>query len=278
MRNALVGLTLILAIASPGFSAVSCEGLFWATAAKSYTSQELGQRTREFARTSRLLAFNWFVTNRGLNEYSWEFTNQKSGGLSFKDKVKSLKSGARWLDAGAGRANAQLELLATIPNFDDSPELVAVAVKKPFFVKLPKTNKMSYLSGRFLEDITDAELGSFDIITDFFGPTSYAKDSIEIVNKYLRLIRSHGDIFISFPMEATVYRPALSKYQSLSRWIAEQLLSVGDFEVEVYNGQVIRIKPLGKTEYQLPMLEQVRFESGTPPIRIYQESDTRVRD
>lgn len=253
-------------------AASTCESLFVAPGSHQVIKEQASDlRAKEYSRNSRLLALNWFVTSRGMNEYSAEFTNHKSTDLSFREKVNRLGPRGRWLDAGAGRANAQREFLETVPNFNDAPELVALAYKKPFFVGIPKGSKMKYLSGRMIEEIPDQELGTFDIISDYFGPTSYAKDSISVMNKYLRMIRDQGEIFISLPMFATVFRSQNGEVVSLGRWLREQLELSGDFEAELYHGQVLHVKCLNKSGYQLPELQQTRFTSDSPPSRTYQE-------
>ena len=178
---------------------------------------------------------------------------------------------SRWLDAGAGRANAQKEYMLQLKDKINSPELLAVAFKKPFFTGIPSKSKMKYLSGRWFEEIPDSELGTFDVITDFFGPVSYGKDSLEIVNKYLRLLNAGGEIFISMPMNAAVLSTERSKVVSLSEWIKMQLEVSANYEVEISHTRILKIKYLQGPAIQLSRIKQTSFKSGLPPERFYIE-------
>ncbi len=248
-----------------------CRGVFSGAYNRVHVQSEASQQAEQ-KRVAKLLAFNIFVTSRGLYEYSSEFSNSKNPeNISFIEKMRNLSSEQRWLDSGAGRANAQLDLLKEFSNLNEAPELVALAYKRPFFVRLPKTEKMKYLSGRKLEEISDSELGKFDVITDFFGPASYGSDSIAVVNKYLRMTSLNSEIFLALPMMSVVYNSRLHKGVGLGDWLKQQLEDAGGFEVEMIHPHTLRIRRLNESSFQLPLLQQIRFGADAPPSRTYRE-------
>ncbi len=99
---------------------------------------------------------NKFVIDRGFEEYFSIF------GPRLKLILDRTLPGFRWLESGAGLANAPREFLA-IPTANPL-QIVGVsyvipkgAFESPSFV---------HMGGRFLENIANDELGKFDLITD----------------------------------------------------------------------------------------------------------------
>jgi hypothetical protein len=86
----------------------------------------------ELQKTQGLLARNGFTTARDLNEYASH--------LKIAPLLPELNSSKRWLDAGAGRARAQLDLLNLKKSKSESaPEMIALSYKKPWFVTAKKS-------------------------------------------------------------------------------------------------------------------------------------------
>lgn len=130
---------------------------------------------------------NKFHVARGWGEYESQFPG-------FTSLLLSLGSKGRWLDAGAGDVYAATEMLTSgkgshylAPDFvsdnlreltnkqkaamltmaerplSERPQITAVSfsVKR----KIEPLQNLRVIQGRFFEDIPDAELGKFDVIT-----------------------------------------------------------------------------------------------------------------
>lgn len=221
----------------------------------------------ELQKTQGLLARNGFTTARDLNEYASH--------LKIAPLLPELNSSKRWLDAGAGRARAQLDLLNLKKSKSESaPEMIALSYKKPWFVTAKKES-FKYLEGRFIEDYHPSELGTFDLITDLFGPYSYSKNPVVVLNQYLNLLNIHGSL--------RIYSTALTtgiwvdgQLMSLENWISQKLntsKAKSIFETEIAHG-LISVRRISQESFQLPAINLILFSSDTPPHRKYQIDST----
>lgn len=226
-----------------------CQHLFLKSSSSQFETQ--------INKTKTHLKYNWFVTARGLQEYISQF--------KFKDFLFQLTPHHRWLDSGAGRALAQKEYLnqATAP-----AQTTAVSYKKPWFVWSKKN--LNYMSDRFIEDISDQELGQFDLITDFFGPYSYTDNPVAIINKYLRLLNTNGRIYLSFISEYSAVINSDKSVIALHQWIVHQLKQHPNyFRIEIQQS-VLMIEILAQNQVQLPGLKLEYFSAAElVPVRKY---------
>lgn len=213
----------------------------------------------EIAKTHDKINSNSFVTNRGYAEYNTLF--------KFETFLDHLTSQDRWLDAGAGRAKAQIEYLEKRKlEAKDSLQMVALAFKKPWFTQVPKEN-FKYISGSYFEDIPDYQLGLFSVITDYFGPFSYSKNPVAVLNKYLRLLKAGGKIFISStPYQSSIYVPDQGLI-SLHTWIQKYLEKFPDDYKISKNLNTLEIQSVSEVIQQLPDAELIYFFAESPPVR-----------
>lgn len=217
----------------------------------------------ELQKTQGVLARNGFTTARDLNEYASH--------LNIGSLLPELNASKRWLDAGAGRARAQLDLLELKKRKSESvPEMIALSYKKPWFVSRKKES-FQYLEGRFIEDYHPAELGTFDLITDLFGPYSYSKNPVVVFNQYLNLLNIHGSLRIySTSLTSGIWVDG--QLMSLENWISQKLSTPqakAIFETEIAHG-LISVRRISQESFQLPAINLILFSSDTPPHRKYQ--------
>jgi hypothetical protein len=264
-------LILLFSLNSQAVANNNCISLF-----SNHTNQPLFQNEKkqseqtqalELQKTQGLLERNSFTTARDLNEYASH--------LKIDLLLPELNSSKRWLDAGAGRARAQLQFLEMKKKSSESPpEMVALSYKKPWFVTAKKES-FKYLEGRFIEDYHPSELGSFDLITDLFGPYSYSKNPITVLNQYLELLNVHGNLRI-YSTSVTSDIWANGQLISINTWISQTLntpQAKAIFETEVKHG-LISVRRINKGSFQLPSINLILFSSDTPPHRKYQIDST----
>ncbi len=217
----------------------------------------------ELHKTQGHLERNSFTTARTLQEYY--------NTLKIEPVLTHLDSSKRWLDAGAGRAHAQLQFLDFKKKKSElPPEMIALSYKKPWFVTSRK-GPFKYLESRLIEDYHPAELGTFDLITDLFGPYSYSKNPVVVLNQYLDLLNLNGSLRI-FSTSITSGLWENGQLMSLDKWISQKLNSPhakSIFECHVDKG-LISIRRISKDSFQLPSINLILFSSDTPPHRKYQ--------
>jgi hypothetical protein len=74
--------------------------------------------------------------------------------------------------------------------------------------KMKDTDRFRYLSGRYVEKISNKELlkgTKAKIITDFFGATSYTLDYSTLLNKYLQLLDEDGAIYFVSDLQQSFF-------------------------------------------------------------------------
>jgi SAM-dependent methyltransferase len=230
--------------------------------------QSLDNQSLQVLKINKSLSKNNFTTSRNLTDYDSVF--------KLRPLLAKMTAKQRWLDSGAGRAIAQLEYLSLFKKYEfSSPQLVALAYKKPWFVTSKKIN-FKYLSGRKLEDYTTTELGKFDLITDFFGPFSYTENAIQVLNVYLDILNVGGTLKIYFTSPHNVVYNKNNEIVSLETWLIQNLNknSISDaFEVTFEKGTLTVIRKKEQV-FKLPALELNYFYADLPPIRKYKENNT----
>jgi hypothetical protein len=149
-----------------------------------------------------------YITNRGLSDYAELLPT------GFCDALARLGSSDRWLDIGAGAAQAILDYYA--------PEAAAPAAEKcvrsgpraraiALSIEDRRTDKwreraaslgndsLRYLSGKRLRQYSAEELGKFQLITDVFGGFTYTENLSQFVEKVLSLLEVGGGFYTLVP-------------------------------------------------------------------------------
>ena len=148
-------------------------------------------------------------------------------GPALKTHLDALGPDAHWLDAGSEDAFAQREYLGSRDGkmiIAGRPRMTAVTLtaKKETPRELAG-GRFRLLVGRTFEAIPESEFGQVDVITDLCGVINYTEHPDEVLQKYLRILKPDGSIFIFLPIGMTqihVPNGAGTKKVSLRDWIA----------------------------------------------------------
>jgi len=144
-----------------------------------------------------------YVTNRGLSDYAGFLSS------GFCDALGRLGTSDRWLDIGAGEAQAILDYYA--PPDDAAPaekcarpgglaSAVAMSIedrRTDAWHQLAASlgERIRYLAGKSLRHYSLEELGKFQIITDVYGGFSYTEDLSRFMEKVLSLLEVGGGFY-----------------------------------------------------------------------------------
>jgi len=145
-----------------------------------------------------------YTTDRGLSRYSELLPS------GFCDALGRLGSSDRWLDIGAGQAQAILDYYlpedAAAPAEKcrgSGPRARALAISiedrrtedwKQQAASLGD-DRIRYLFGKRLRQYSPEELGKFQIITDVYGGFTYTEDLSLFVDKVLSLLEVGGSFY-----------------------------------------------------------------------------------
>jgi SAM-dependent methyltransferase len=235
-----------------------------------------------------------YVTNRGLSDYAGLLPS------GFCDALGSLGSSDRWLDVGAGAAQAILDYYA--PADDAAPvekcaRLAGRARAVGMSIEDRRTDKwrqqaaslgddrIRYLSGKRLRQYSREELGKFQIITDVFGGFSYSEDLSQFVEKVLSLLDIGGVFYTlvqSVHLEDGKDKPttwyltelvdAAGRDEKVCSWLKKTAcVTVGCESKSDWDPptELINIRKVC-SDVSVPRMKLVKFEAGNPPGRRFQ--------
>jgi SAM-dependent methyltransferase len=235
-----------------------------------------------------------YITDRGLSDYLELLPT------GFCDALGTLGSSDRWLDIGAGAAQAILDYYA--PENEAAPgktcagaggkvRAVAMSIEDRRTdawrqrVASLGDGRIRYLSGKRLRQYSPEELGKFQIITDVFGGFSYTEDLSEFMAKVLSLLETGGvfhTLVQSVQLENGKDRP--------TTWYLTKLVDAAGRDVKVcswlkqttcvkvacesksdWNAptELINIRKVC-SDVSVPRMKLLNFEAGNPPGRRFQ--------
>ena len=235
---------------------------------------------------STQLSANEFTVNRNLIHYEDTFSS-KVLGLSFKQVLTSLPKKSTWIDMGTGKAYAILEGLYENPHIKG----VGIAYKKPNhrdFIKVIEGlvgQRFQYLEGEYVENMMSLGLldkwkGKVKLITDVYGPLSYADNVSRIMQIYLDLVSKNGQLFFHISEhKTTLVKSGSVRTFTLIDWFK----SIKGIEVKVLNshegiyektGEEVKVVSLQiiKTTKDVEVPQNLFLQSneyGTPSRREY---------
>jgi len=234
-----------------------------------------------------------YITNRGLSDYAELLPT------GFCDALGRLGSSDRWLDIGAGAAQAILDYYA--PEDAAAPaekcarsgaraRAVAISIEDRQTDKWRERaaslgdDRIRYLSGKRLRQYSPEELGKFQIITDVFGGFTYTENLSQFVDKVLSLLEVGGGFYTLVPgvhLEGgdklgtwylTELEDAAGRPEKVCSWLKKTSCvkvsceSKSDWKRPT---ELINIRKVC-SDTSVPRMKLVEFVAGYPPDRRFQ--------
>ncbi|UYL09164.1 hypothetical protein B9G69_001060 [Bdellovibrio sp. SKB1291214] len=203
------------------------------------------------------VAKNKFVTDRHLLDYSKELHPD------FKNKVESLRAEQHWVDLGAGKATAQIDLIKSFDDKSQAPFATAVAFKLDrWFAPRSYNGKLKVAEGAYELQPT-AAWKKADLVTDVYGVLSYTGELGVALQKTFDMMTVGGELYILTLPYGTQIQRGENKLV-----LTEFLKTVPGIKVD---GDNIQIK-ITKTHENIfvPSLRMVRYTDGGPPLRLFE--------
>lgn len=257
---------------------------------------------KNHARQLENMEINGFAVSRPLGEYLRVF----DAGLSidnFSRRLWALGRDDHWIDMGAGQAIAMLErqgATRTTPDgpitapvrwlgrSDGRPRMTAVGYSLDFEswgtgarvqqtqvvrnrISTADPNDFRYLHGRLIEDYPNPrlEIGTANLITDFYGPLAYTRDLSEVLRRYIDLLREGGAAFSYGTFLRTEILDESGKQVPTQEFLASvrgiQSRPGASRAAGTGNWAMVRTQE----EVYVPNLEPISFSSDIPPYRVY---------
>jgi hypothetical protein len=235
-----------------------------------------------------------YTTDRGLSRYSELLPS------GFCDALGRLGSSDRWLDIGAGQAQAILDYYlpedAAAPAekcLGSGPRARAAAISiedrrtdnwKQQTARLG-ADRIRYLFGKRLRQYSPEELGKFQIITDVYGGFTYTETLSQFVDKVLSLLEVGGSFYTLATgvhledgkdklgtLYLTELEDAFGREVKMCSWLKEiscvQITCESKTDLKRPT-QLIKIQKVC-SDTSVPRMKLVEFEAGYPPGRCFQ--------
>jgi|RhiMethySRZTD1v2_1073278.scaffolds.fasta_scaffold397768_2 hypothetical protein len=216
----------------------------------------------------------------------------------FDNALAKLGPSDRWLDIGAGKAQAILDYYAPAYNGQEPRESKAQAVamsiedrKTPLWEQIATTlggNQLRYLSGKRLGQYSAEELGRFQVISDVLGGFSYTDNLTRFMEKVLGVLDVNGTFFSV--LQDVHFQDATNRpYYEGSPFLTE-IVDADGSELRVCSWlkriscvevtcearatwkpplEAFRVRKVCEN-VSVPPLRTLRYEAGTPPERRFQ--------
>lgn len=234
-----------------------------------------------------------YITNRGLSDYAELLPT------GFCDALGRLGSSDRWLDIGAGAAQAILDYYAP-GGAGPSGERCARSVSKARAVAMSIEDRQSekwraqaanlgddrirYLAGKSMRHYSVEELGQFQLITDVFGGFTYTADLSRFVEKVLSLLEVGGVFYTLVPgvhLESgnklgtwylTELESATGRREKVCSWLKKCSCAKVTCESKsdwTRPTELIKVEKVCK-DVSVPRMKLLEFVAGYPPDRRFQ--------
>jgi SAM-dependent methyltransferase len=234
-----------------------------------------------------------YITNRGLSDYAELLPT------GFCDALGSLGSSDRWLDIGAGAAQAILDYYAPEGDAPSAKKCVRAGARAravAISIEDRRTDKwqqraaslgndrIRYLAGKSLRHYSVEELGKFQIITDVFGGFTYTADLSRFVDNVMSLLEVGGRFYTLVPgvhLEGgdklgtwylTELENAAGRPEKMCSWLKKTTCvkvsceSKSDWKRPT---ELIKVEKVC-SNVSVPRMKLLEFVAGYPPDRRFQ--------
>lgn len=246
-----------------------------------------------------------YVVDRSLLSYTFVLPS------GFDKSLADLTPGQRWLDIGAGRGRAVLDYYGErydsmhkegMERRGTKAHAVAMSIedrREPAWHEVAarlQPGQITYWHGRRLREYSAAELGRFDLITDVLGGFSYTRDLTLYMRTVLTALKT-GSFFYSLLQDVrfenqgnkphyegdpflTEIRDAAGGELRICEWLKRiTCVEVScsqrpDWQPPVENYSVRKTCE----DVNVPELELVHFQAGTPPERRFQLTGAKRKE
>jgi len=178
--------------------------------------------------------------------------------------------------------------------------------------KSPEIPGVEFKTGRYFEDIPDAEISRADIITDLYGVMSYSPRVDEVLRKYHKILKTDGKAYI-FIGDYVQVPPLIGMFSEArlgeSGWFApfatsqvklkngktvtllDWVMSLKGFKAQLdfrkveqrtwsssTPGSILRstiVLEKNSDEAEIPSLRLMESNQGKPPVRVFEEVELK---
>ncbi len=267
--------------------------ILWLTAAHA-AEQEAGKFTEELSKQQSIYATGEDKTGYTVNRPLAHYADGLATG--FDGALWKLGPADRWLDIGAGEANAILDYYNPRNGWDGAianAQAVAVSIedrRTPVWqetIKRVGQGKIQYLFGKRFGAYSNEELGRFQLITDVMGGFSYTDNLSRFMERALSVLAVNGTFFTvlqdiqredgtSRPhYEGAPFLTEIKKADGSEMKVCTWLKRISCVQVTceprrwVPPTEAFRITKVCEN-VNVPALEPVHYKAGTPPERRFQ--------
>lgn len=200
-----------------------------------------------------------FEQGRTFSDYARWF------GASLADALRALGKDGVWIDMGSGYGRAVRDALKE-GRFEGQAVTVTAGTLDGATREANALfgARLRSFEGKFLEDMPPGMLPKAGLITDYYGPFSYAPDIGGIVRRYLELLPEGGEAMIL--SEGFALEGVNGTFRAMLEWLGEG----HGFSTRI-SGDVLVLRREARP-IQLPKLELVSIVDGAPPERLYRRA------
>jgi hypothetical protein len=267
--------------------------VLWLTAANA--AEQAGPRfNEEFSKQQNIYQSGSDQTGYTVNRPLAHYADGLASG--FEGALWKLGPADRWLDIGAGEANAVLDYYNPRNGWDGAianAQAVAISIedrRTPLWqetIKRVGQGKIQYLFGKRFGAYSNEELGRFQLISDVMGGFSYTDNLSRFMERALSVLAVNGTFYTvlqDIQREDGTSRPY---YEGASFLTEIKKVDGSDMKVCAWLKQISCVqvtceprKWVPPTEafritkvcdnVNVPALEPVHYKAGTPPERRFQ--------
>ncbi len=263
---------------------------------------DVGSGKKRIETTNPYLVNNDFTVSRRLMTYSMQMPFVHTPTL--QKMVEQLPPQSTWIDMGAGSGRA---LADGLTQNDNIAKGIAISYRRPLDTvdESALGDRFKYLDGDYVENMSldgrlDHYVGKVDLITDMFGPLSYTEDFARVLQVYIDLLKTDGEMTFNLLSETnfkivsgefvvtepktgnTVIENGHVLREGLIAWLSNipglEVKEIVDYEFSQPSDSQgkfersigIKIRKIN-SDVRVPQNLRMRnYEPASPPIRIFE--------